>query len=98
DTVRFSLHTLQHVLLGMAAPLLLALGAPVTLALQASGRAPQRVLLRVVHSRPMELLTNPLVGWTLFAGTLFALYSSPLFDLSLRNDLMHVAVHLHFLV
>jgi putative copper resistance protein D len=97
DTVRFSLHTLQHVLLGMAAPLLLALGAPVTLALQASGRAQQRVLLRVVHSRVMAVATHPFVGWALFAGTLFALYFSPLFDLSLRNDQVHVAVHLHFL-
>lgn len=97
DTVRFSLHTLQHVLLGMAAPLLLALGAPVTLALQASGRAQQRVLLRVVHSGPVAVVTNPLVGWALFAGTLFGLYFSPLFELSLRNDLVHVAVHLHFL-
>lgn len=97
DTVRFSLHTLQHVLLGMAAPLLLALGAPVTLALQASGRAQQRVLLRVVHSRPVAWATHPLVGWALFAGTLFALYFSPLFDLSLRHRAVHVAVHLHFL-
>jgi putative copper resistance protein D len=97
DTVRFSLHTLQHVLLGMAAPLLLALGAPVTLALQASGRAQQRVLLRVVHSRVLAVATSPFVGWTLFAGTLFGLYFSPLFELSLRNDLVHVAVHLHFL-
>jgi putative copper resistance protein D len=98
DTVRFSLHTLQHVLLGMAAPLLLALGAPVTLALQASGRAQQRVLLRVVHSRVVVTVTHPLVGWSLFAGTLFGLYFSPLFELSLRNDLVHVAVHLHFLL
>jgi len=98
DTVRFSLHTLQHVLLGMAAPLLLALGAPVTLALQASGRAQQRVLLRVVHSRFVATVTHPLVGWALFAGTLFGLYFSPLFELSLRNDLVHVAVHLHFLL
>src|SRR5262249_61250707 len=36
DTVLFSDHVLQHVLLGMLAPILLALGAPVTLALQAA--------------------------------------------------------------
>lgn len=97
DTVRFSLHTLQHLLLGMAAPLLLALGAPITLALQASGRAQQRVLLAVVHSRPVAWATHPLVGWAVFAGTLFALYFSPLFELSLRHGTVHAAVHLHFL-
>ena len=97
DTVLFSLHVLQHVLLGMLAPLLLVLGAPVTLALQASARPTQRTLLRVVHSRPVAVLTHPLVAWSLFAGTLFGLYFSPLFELSLRNDLVHAATHLHFL-
>src|SRR5687767_347620 len=52
DTVLFSAHVVQHLLLGMVAPLLLALGAPVTLALQASDRPTQRGLLRLVHSGP----------------------------------------------
>lgn len=97
DTVLFSLHTLQHILLGMVAPLLLALGAPVTLALQASRRSMQVALLRVVHSRPVTVVTNPMVAWSLFAGTLFALYFSPLFELSLRDDRVHALLHLHFL-
>ena len=90
DTVLFSLHTVQHVLLGMVAPLLLALGAPITLALQAAHRPTQRTLLRLVHSRPVAVLTHPLVAWTVFGGTLFALYLSPLLEWSLRNDLLHV--------
>jgi len=98
DTVLFSLHTAQHVLLGMAGPFLLALGAPITLALQASERSTRRTLLRCVHSRPVTVLTNPIVAWTIFGGTLFALYLSPLFEWSLRNDLVHGAVHLHFLL
>jgi putative copper resistance protein D len=97
DTVLFSLHTVQHVLLGMVAPVLLALGAPVTLALQASAPPAQRILLRIVHHPVVATLTHPLVAWGLFGGTLFALYFSPLFELSLRNDLVHQAVHLHFL-
>lgn len=96
DTVLFSLHTLQHVLLGMVAPLLLALGAPVTLALQASHRPMQTVLLRVVHHRVVAALTRPVVAWALFGGTLFTLYFSPLFDLSLRNPTVHALVHIHF--
>jgi putative copper resistance protein D len=98
DTVLFSLHTLQHVVLGMVAPFLLALGAPITLALQAAHRPTQRALLRLVHSRLVATLTHPVVAWTLFGGTLFALYLSPLFEWSLRNDLVHVSVHLHFLL
>ena len=98
DAVLFSLHVTQHILLGMGAPLLLALGAPVTLALQASRPATQRSLTRVVHSGIVSTLTRPVVAWALFGGTLFALYFSPVFALSLRNRWVHQAVHLHFLL
>ena len=98
DTVLFSAHVVQHVLLAMAAPVLLALGAPVTLALQASSRPMQTALLRIVHGGPVAALTHPLVAWLVFGGSLFALYLTPLFAASLRNDLVHAAVHVHFLV
>jgi putative copper resistance protein D len=98
DRVLFSMHMVQHLLLGMAAPLLLALGAPVTLALQASGREPQRRLLGVLHSSPVRVLTHPLVAWVAFGATLFVLYFTGLYELSLRNEWVHVAVHAHFLI
>lgn len=98
DTVLFSLHTAQHVLLGMVGPFLLALGAPITLALQAAHRPTQRTLLLVVHSRPVVALTSPVVAWTVFGGTLFALYLSPLLGWSLHNDLLHATIHVHFLL
>jgi putative copper resistance protein D len=90
-------HMAGHVLLGMVAPLLLALGRPVTLALQSAARPARRSLLRVLHSGPARVVTHPVVGFALFGGTLVALYLSPLFALSLRNPVVHVAVHLHFL-
>jgi putative copper resistance protein D len=96
DTTLFSAHVGQHVLVGVVAPFLLALGAPVTLALQASRRPTQVGLLRVLHSRPARTLTNPIVAWSLFGLTLFVLYFSPLYELSLRNGFVHEAVHLHF--
>lgn len=96
DTVSFSLHSLQHVLLGMVAPALLALGAPVTLALQASSRPTTTVLLRWLHRGPVAIAGNPFVAWFLFGGTLFALYFTALLEWSVRNELVHVAVHLHF--
>src|SRR5262245_47671593 len=65
DDVLFSLHVVQHVLLGMVAPLLLVLGAPVTLALQSGSRSTQRRLLRVLHSQPARVLTHPLTAWLL---------------------------------
>lgn len=96
DTRLFSAHVMQHLLLAMVAPPLLCMGAPMTLLLQAGSRSVQKGLLRFLHSRPIKTLTFPLVTWMLFVGTLFVLYFSPLYALSLRNDLFHVAVHLHF--
>jgi cytochrome c oxidase assembly factor CtaG len=98
DRTLFSLHVVQHMLLGMVAPLLLVLGAPVTLALQACHRPAQRRLLRTLHSRPLTLLTHPAVVWVLFGGTLVALYFTGLYELSLRNDAVHALVHAHFVV
>ncbi len=42
-------------------------------------------------------MAHPLVAVALFAGTLFALYLTPLYALSLSNDLVHAGLHLHFL-
>ena len=97
DAERFSAHATQHVLLGMVAPALLALGAPVTLALQASSRPTQTALLRIVHGPVLGVLTHPVLAWVVFAVSLPVLYLTPLLDASLRNDLVHAAVHLHLL-
>ena len=98
DQSSFSVHVVQHLLLAMAAPLLMALGAPVTLALQAGSRATKTRLLRVLHSRPVVALTNPVVAWLLFTGSLFVLYFTGLYAASQRNFLVHDAVHAHFLL
>jgi putative copper resistance protein D len=98
DRTLFSLHVVQHVLLGMIGPLLLVLGAPVTLALQASRRRTQERLLKVLHNGPLTAITHPAVVWVLFGGTLVVLYFSGLYELSLRNDAVHALVHVHFLV
>lgn len=98
DTVLFSVHVVQHLILGVAGPFLLALGAPITLALQASSRNTQVGLLSLVRSLPVRALTHPAVAFTVFSLTLFLLYFSPLYELSLRNDLVHSAVHVHFVL
>ncbi|MDP8955135.1 MAG: cytochrome c oxidase assembly protein [Actinomycetota bacterium] len=97
EAERFSLHVLQHVLLGMVAPALFALSAPVTLALQASSRTTQTVLLGVLDHPVISVLTHPVTAWALFGGSLVTLYFSPLLELSLANEAVHAAVHLQFL-
>ena len=97
DTALFSVHVTQHMLLTMVAAPLLALGAPVTLALRVARGRTRRRMTRVLHSPPLKVIGHPLVAWVLFTMSLYALYFSPLFDLTLRNPLVHDLVHLHFL-
>jgi len=104
-TVGGMLTTLFVVLLPIAGilkfvglPLLIVLGAPVTLALQAGSRPTQQRILRVLHSAPARVLTHPLTVWVLFGSTLVVLYFTPLYELSLRNEWVHAAVHIHFVV
>jgi putative copper resistance protein D len=98
DTTNFSMHMVQHLLLSMVGPPLLALGAPVTLALQASSRTTQRRLIAALHSPAVTLVTHPLVTWALMGATLVALYFSPLYGLTLRHAWLHDLVHLHLIV
>jgi cytochrome c oxidase assembly factor CtaG len=93
----FTVHALQHALLGMAAPLLLALAAPVTLALQSADRPTQVALLRVLRSRPVAVVTHPVVVWCVSGATLVGLYTTSLLRWSNESDLVHVAVHAHVL-
>jgi putative copper resistance protein D len=92
---RMWVHMVQHLLLGMVVPLLVVLSAPLTLALQ-SARPPTRQSLRsAVRSRPAHAVSHPLVAWCLFGGGLVAIYLTPLLDLSVRNDGVHLLVHAH---
>lgn len=96
DTTLFSAHALQHMFLQMFAPVPLALAAPLTLALRTLPRAGRRLLIRVLHSRFAAVITHPLVAFALFFVSPFVLYYSPLYELTLRNDLAHNISHLHF--
>ena len=101
DTTLFSAHMVQHILLSMIAPIPMALGAPITLALRTlphGHRGPRELLLAVLHSRVAAVVASPLVGFSLFTGSLFVLYFSPLYEASLRHPWFHDAVHVHFLL
>lgn len=95
--ILFSVHVVQHMLLSTVAPPLIALGAPITLALIASPRGVRQRITRMVHSAPVKLVSHPLWAWLVFTISLYALYYSPIFGLSLRSQWVHNLVHLHFL-
>lgn len=98
DDVLFSAHMVQHMLLGMVAPIFLALGAPVTLALRALPRRGRAVLVAILHSRVVKVITFPAVGWLLFVASPFALYFTGWYPATLDNDLLHTLLHVHFVL
>jgi cytochrome c oxidase assembly factor CtaG len=93
--VRLSVHMAQHLLLTMVAAPLLVLGAPVTLLLRAATPAfRRRWVLPPLRSRPMRMLSAPVVCWAQFALVLWVSHFSPLYDAAVRNTGIHVLEHL----
>jgi putative copper resistance protein D len=97
DTTLLSVHMVQHMVLTMVAPILLALGAPVTLALRMLPAGPRRTLLAAVHSRYVRVVTFPVVAFGLFIANPFVLYFSGLYRATLEHSWLHELVHLHFI-
>jgi putative membrane protein len=98
DDTLFWAHMAQHMLLSMLAPIFLALGAPITLALRTLPAGGRRRLSTVLRSLPAKILINPLVGFALLFGTPFVLYFTGLYGVTLRNDVLHELLHVHFIV
>ncbi len=91
-------HMLQHLLLGMFAPLFLVLGAPGTLLLRALPLTSARSLIRLLATRPVRCITHPFSAMLLDMGGMALLYLSPLYAWSQHMPALHVLVHVHFLV
>ncbi len=70
----FQAHVIQHLLLMVIGPPLLAMGAPMTLALQTSSRSGKIRLLSILNSRPFKVLTHPLPVWVLYYFSMFAFF------------------------
>jgi putative membrane protein len=91
------IHMLQHLLLGMLAPLLLAVSAPGTLLLRALPRRRRVRVSRLLHRRATRVLFHPLVASGVATGSLYALYFTPLYQATLESERLHALVHLHML-
>jgi len=63
-------HMVQHLLLGMFAPLALVLGAPMTLLLAALPQHSRRQVAAVLRSRPLHALTHVATAAVLSVGGL----------------------------
>ena len=98
DTSLLSVHMVQHMVLSMVVPLLLALGAPVTLMLRTLPARPRRWLLTALHSRVAKVLSFAPLTFLLFVISPWALYFTGWYDATLRSTFVHEAMHLHLVV
>ncbi|MFF7253672.1 cytochrome c oxidase assembly protein [Streptomyces microflavus] len=94
----FTAHMTEHLILGMAAPLLFVLARPLTLTLRVlpPGTA-RRSLLVLAHSRPAVWLVFPPVAALLDLGGLWLLYRTELFAAVQHHPLGHAVMHVHVL-
>ena len=91
-------HMVQHMLIGMYAPLALVLGAPVTVLLRTLPAVRGRQLTAILHTRPVRLLTHPAIALLLSTGSLGVLYFTPLYNAILAQPVGHWLLHTHFLL
>ncbi|MEV0254564.1 cytochrome c oxidase assembly protein [Streptomyces sp. NPDC050732] len=94
----FTAHMVQHLIVGMAAPVLLVLARPLTLTLRtlAPGTA-RRGLLALARSRPVTWLLFPPLAALLDIGGLWLLYRTELFAAMRHEPWLHAVVHAHVL-
>src|SRR5262249_7660760 len=96
--VFFWVHMIQHLLLMNVVPVCILLSAPITLALRASSpETRKRRLLPILRSRPVKVLSFPLVAWGLFAAVMIVTHFSPLYEAALQNQWVHDFEHLLYL-
>ncbi|QFG68435.1 cytochrome c oxidase assembly protein [Ornithinimicrobium pratense] len=88
-------HMVQHLLVGMYAPLGLILAAPVTLVLGATKTRTAQRVTGLLRTRPVHLLSHPATATVLSAGGLWVLYGTPLYALTAENTVVHHLVLVH---
>ncbi len=94
----FQAHVVQHLLLMVIAPPLLAMGAPMTLALQTSSRRTKVSLLRILNSRVFRAVSHPAPVWILYYFSMFAFFLTFALNFAMLHmwvmDLVNVAFFL----
>jgi putative membrane protein len=91
-------HMVEHMLIWLAVAPLLVAGAPIRLALFALGPVGRRRLGGALHSGPVRTLTGPVVSTALFSTVVVVSHIPAVYDLTLENDLVHVAEHAVYLL
>lgn len=91
----FTMHMFAHLLLGMAAPLCIAMSAPVTLLMRTVPVRFARKISKVLRSAPVSFIGHPAIASVLNIGGLWVLYGTSLYTLMHHSTAVHVLVHFH---
>jgi putative copper resistance protein D len=91
-------HMIQHLMLLMVAPPLLIFGRPVMLLLHASRNPLHTWVKRAVRSRPVSVVTSPVFGIVGYTAAVVGAHLTGLANLMLRNQALHNAEHVAFLL
>ncbi|MEO8518677.1 MAG: cytochrome c oxidase assembly protein [Dermatophilaceae bacterium] len=90
DDTFFWAHMVQHIVLVMVCAPLLLLGAPVLLILRVSSpQVRRRWLVPILRSRPVGVLTDPVVTWLLLAAVVVGTHFTPFYELALESSFLH---------
>jgi cytochrome c oxidase assembly factor CtaG len=84
-TTSFSVHAVAQIGLFMVAPIFLCLAAPVTLAIDSAGPVRGARIRARFEGGVATIVLNPVFTWALFAATLFVLYFSHEYRLSIEH-------------
>jgi putative membrane protein len=93
----FQAHVVQHLMLMVVAPPLLALGAPSTLLLQTARRQTKERWLRILRSPAAAVITHPITVWCLYFGLMFAFFLSSLINVAMHHMALMDLLNLLFL-
>src|SRR5689334_5918195 len=84
-------HMAQNLVVSLLAPALIVIGSPL---LHVAARPPtprtQRIL-RIAHGRTAAIVTAPLLGWALLPAAQLLLHTTPLLELGVRSEWLHLA-------
>jgi cytochrome c oxidase assembly factor CtaG len=94
----FFVHMTQHVLITMVAPPLLLIGRPWPRLSRPLPPPLRRRVARAAHAgqRTLSPVASPLPAFALFNGVLLAWHLPALYDLTLRNQVVHDLEHMLF--
>jgi putative membrane protein len=93
--MNFTAHMLGHLLLGMMAPLFIALAAPVTLILRSLPLQHARGLARILKSLPFRIVSDPFAASIFNIGGLCILYTTALYANMHHSSILFLIVHFH---